>query len=877
MLTVICLAIAVMAIVLGAMMYFQWRDIENIFKLKRPLTKGFADLVQASAIVDDGVIVNKNGSFTASWIFESSDNESATEEERDALSASLNMAFRNLGSGFALHIDSVRRVAPHYPDISESAFPDRVSYAIDMERRQLFESQGVLYEGMFVISLTWMPPLVNIQKASDFFVDKEKYIKDKFQETEKLISKFQEECRKFESNISGSFRLERLKTHKGIVDGKEVVFDDQLSFMHYCLTGLTHPIRLPKNPIYIDRLIGGQDVWPGLPTRIGKKYFRTISIDGFPSESYPGILNVLSSVPCECRWSTRYIFLDKLDAEKECDKFRASWKQSSRGFFTQIFGFAGGRINQDALIMADDAQVAKLEVQSDTVGLGYYTSVVVLYDEDPQKLEEVCEKVISKVIRDLGFTARIETVNNFEALLGSIPGHLDENVRRPLITTLNLADLIPSSTIWPGDEFCPNNLINKYVGKMAPALMHCVTQGVTPFRLNLHVGDLGHTVILGPTGAGKSVKLCALMAQSLRYPDMHIFAFDKGLSAYTLCKATGGAHYDIGAENSSLQFCPLQFLETVQDRAWAADWIESIIKINLPASENLTARDRNAIQAALENMSSNDNTSRSLTDFSQNVQSERVKEYLNFYTINGSVGYLLDASSDSLSFQNDGTKPFFTVFEIETLMGMGDRYLLPVLSYLFRRIEKSLKGQPAMIFLDEAWLMLSHPVFKEKIREWLKVLRKANCSVILATQSLDDLAKSDIADVLVESCPTKIFLPNPAINDKSKVLYESMGLNSRQIEIIKSARSKRDYYLVQGNHRRLYSLALGPLALAFTGVSSKEDLAKVRHMESAFKERWPEHWAMSQKIDLNRFTNGFVPPKPHAIKTTVFNEKEVSK
>ena len=75
-------------------------------------------------------------------------------------------------------------------------------------------------------------------------------------------------------------------------------------------------------------------------------------------------------------------------------------------------------------------------------------------------------------------------------------------------------------------------------------------------------------------------------------------------------------------------------------------------------------------------------------------------------------------------------------------MNLGDKYALPVLLYLFRRIETSLKGQPAMIVLDEAWMMLGHPVFREKIREWLKVLRKANCMVLMATQSLTDAAHS---------------------------------------------------------------------------------------------------------------------------------------
>lgn len=867
MLIFILSLLAIAFAVICLQLYFQYSAVQNAFRLKRPAEKGFADLLQAAAVVDDGIIINKNGSFTASWCYECDDDESATRHAREALSAALNDAFKKLGAGFCLHIDSIRRVAPGYPAREKNAFPDRVSFAIDEERRRLFESSGVLYQSYFVISLTWMPPLAQMKRMQDYFYEKEKESKNATSQSEALIEKFKEQCTAFENSLSSSIILSRLKSHREFVDGEEVVFDDQLSFMHYCVTGISQPIRLPKNPVYIDRLIGGQDVWPGLPALIGDKYFRVVSIDGFPSESYPGILNALSLLSCECRWSTRFLCMDKLQAEAECKKYTSSWKQASRGFISQIWGTASGRVNQDALLMAEDSESVKLEVQSDNVGLGYYTSVVVLCDPDPEKLEEACKTFVAKVVNDLGFTARIEGVNNFDAFLGSIPGHVDENLRRPPMTTLNLADLIPTSSIWCGAETCPNNLMNSYAGQTLPPLMHCVTSGATPFRLNLHVGDLGHTLIVGPTGAGKSVKLCTLMAQALRYPDMQIFAFDKGLSAYALCKATGGAHYNIAAEGGDLAFCPLQFLDSVLDKAWAAEWIESLIQLNLPAGESLNASDRNAIASAIDVLSQSNN--RSLKDFQQTVQGQKIKEYIKQYTVDGLMGFLLDAQVDNLSFDNDGTKPRFTVFELEQLMGMGDKYALPVLTYLFRRIEKSLQGHPTMIVLDEAWLMLGHPTFKAKIREWLKVLRKANCSVVMATQSLSDLAKSGINDVLVESCPTKIFLPNPdaAANQDSIALYRSMGLNDRQLEIIFKAVKKRDYYLVQGLHRRLYTLALGPVALAFCAVSDKDSIAQINDLIARYQDAWPEHWAQMRHINLREFSQAFIAPQPHALKT----------
>ena len=148
---------------------------------------------------------------------------------------------------------------------------------------------------------------------------------------------------------------------------------------------------------------------------------------------------------------------------------------------------------------------------------------------------------------------------------------------------------------------------------------------------------------------------------------------------------------------------------------------------------------------------------------------------------------------------------------------------MPVLTYLFRRIEKALDGSPTILVLDEAWIMLGHPVFRAKIREWLKVMRKANCAVILATQSLSDARNSGILDVLTESCPTKIFLPNGSAEDEAqRELYVGMGLNDKQLSIIRNSEPKRDYYIVSPQGRRKVQLGLKPKALAFVGASDKE-------------------------------------------------------
>ena len=183
-------------------------------------------------------------------------------------------------------------------------------------------------------------------------------------------------------------------------------------------------------------------------------------------------------------------------------------------------------------------------------------------------------------------------------------------------------------------------------------------------------------------------------------------------------------------------------------------------------------------------------------------------------------------------------------FEIQDLRQYGKNIVVPVLLFLFRQIEKRLTGRPTLLIIDEAWLALSTPVFSGKIKEWLKVLRKSNCAVILATQNVADIAESDITSALVESCPTKIFLPNPdARTQTSSELYEKVfGLNERQIAIIANAVRKSQYYVVSPVGRRLFELGLGPVALSFVGAGSKEDIARIRELMETYGGEWPFHW-----------------------------------
>jgi type IV secretion system protein VirB4 len=841
MIQTIAIAIAALGVMMLLILYSRIRAVNDEIELRkhRSTAAGFADLLNYAAVVDDGVIVGKNGAFMAAWLYQGADNASSTDEQREMVSFRINQALSGLGNGWMVHVDAVRRPAPKYSERTLSHFPDQVSAAVDEERRRLFESLGTMYEGYFVLTVTYFPPLLAQKKFVELMFDDDAVAPNHKARTQGLIDHFKRECLSIESRLSSAVNLNRLRGQKVTnEDGSTVTHDDFLRWLQFCCTGLNHPVQLPNNPMYLDMLIGGKEMWAGVVPKIGRKFVQVVAIDGFPLESTPGILTALGEQPCEYRWSSRFIFMDNHEAVAHLDKFRKKWKQKIRGFFDQVFNTNSGTVDQDAMSMVADAESAIAETNSGLIAQGYYTSVVVLMDEDRDKLETAARSV-EKAVNRIGFTARIETINTQDAFFGSLPGHGVENVRRPLINTMNLADLLPTSTIWTGTNYAPCPMYPP----LAPPLMQCVTHGATPFRFNLHIRDLGHSLMFGPTRAGKSTHLGIIALQFLRYEGMSVYAFDKGMSMYPTTKAVRGNHFSVAADDSKLAFCPLQFLGTKGDRAWAMEWIDTILALNGVIT---TPGQRNEIGNAI--MSMHESGARTLSEFVLTIQDEAIREGIKQYTVDGMMGHLLDAESDGLSLSK------FTTFEIEELMNLGEKFALPVLLYLFRRIERSLVGQPAVIILDEAWIMLGHPVFRDKIREWLKAFAKKNCLVLLATQSLTDAANSGILDVIVESTATKIFLPNVYARDEdTAALYRRMGLNSRQIEILATAIPKRQYYCVSEAGRRLYDLALGPLALAFVGATDKESIATIQRLEAKYGDDWTHEWLAGRGLKLNDY------------------------
>jgi len=817
---------------------------------------GLPDLLNYAALIDEGIVLGKDSSLLAGFFFRGDDAASATASERNYLTAMVNNYLARFDSGWAMWIDAARLASPSYPPPETCHFPDPITALIDAERRAMFEQESRHFETEYALVLQFLPPLRRESKLGELIYDDDG--RDDTSPEQRLIADFKKRLSDLEDGLGDLLHMRRMGTFT-IGNGEDSYESDELvNYLHFALTGESIALRIPDCPMYLDAWLGFPELWPGDTPKLGNKFISCVAIDGFPGASYPGILDMLDGLPLAYRWSSRFIFLEQHEAISALDRYRRNWQQKIRGFLSQVMKSQKGVINTDAVEMTKQTEVAINDAKSGLVSYGYYTPVIVLMHENRQFLEEQARYVRREIERK-GFSARIESVNTLEAWLGSLPGQTYPNIRRPLVHTLNLADLLPLASVWPGLRQNPCDLYPAG----SPPLMHTVTTGATPFRLNLHVGDVGHTLIFGPTGAGKSTLLAMLLAQFRRYQSRprrdgsrlpaNIIAFDKGRSLYTLCMASGGIHYDIGNDESETPaLMPLADIDSPAEALWAEEWVA--ICYELQAQKPPSPQQKSEIHRAINLLREAPREFRSLTDFVTTVQDPEIRGAMNHYTISGSMGHILDGKDDTLKLGS------FTTFEQDVLMKMGNANAIPVLLCLFRRFERSLDGRPSLLSLDEAWVMLGHPVFREKLREWLKELRKQNCAVIMATQSLSDAVNSGLLDVLLEQCPTKILLPNKEAKQHGTKetpgpadLYTMFGLNSREIDILKNGQYKRQYYYKSPLGRRVFELGLGPLALSFVAVSDKEDLAEVRNLISEHGQDWPIAWLNHKGVDYERY------------------------
>lgn len=798
-----------------------------------------------AALIAPGIVLNKDGAFQRTMGFRGPDLDSSTPSELMGASARLNNAFRRLGSGWCLHVEARRAPAPGYP---ESLWPDALSWLIDEERRAVFEAAGARFESRYCFTLTWLPPAERQTKLESFLFEGADEAPDQVRGDPPASGRinYRQHLDRFMLETDQILALiETLAPEARWLDDEET-----LTYLHDCVSDRSHRVARPTTPFHLDALLTDAPLVGGLAPRLGRHHLRVISVRSFVTETEPGFLDALNRLAISYRWVSRFIPLDREEARRELEKTRKRWFSKRKGLLTllreALFREEALLVDNDAANQAADADAALQELGADAVSAGFATLTIIVADASEDMADDAVRQ-IQQIADGLGFVSQVESVNAVEAWLGSLPGQAYADARRPILLSPSLAHLLPLSAVWAGPH--RNAHLN------GPPLMLTATDGATPFRLDLHDGDVGHTMIVGPTGSGKSVLLAALAAQWLRYPGAQLYLFDKGRSCRATILGLGGDFFDLG-EADALGLQPLEGADDAHERSWAQDWLLSLI-----ASANVTITPdlRTEVWRVLELLAQRPPEDRTLTLFAALMQNTQVRAALHPFTQAGPHGRLIDHDQSTLGYGA------VQAFEMDDVLRRPEA-AGAVLGALFHALDKRFDGRPTMLVLDEAWLFLKDAFFAAQIQDWLKTLRKRNVAVVFASQELADVEHSPIASTIIEACATRIYLPNDRAREPhSRAFYAALGLNARQIDLIASATPKRDYYLVSRGGCRLFELGLGPAALAFVAASRPEDHILMDRVlaeggADTFAEAWLDLRVQREAADaIRRFRNEHSP------------------
>lgn len=496
-------------------------------------------------------------------------------------------------------------------------------------------------------------------------------------------------------------------------------------------------------------------------TPSGTEYAGIVSLKEYGQNTSAGMLDSFLQVPYELIITQTFQFVHRQVAISKMQV------QQSRMLQTQ----------DKALSQVAEISRALDDATSGRIAFGLHHLTILCREKTEKGLENALSLVESE-LANTGVYAVREKINLEPAFWAQLPGNFDYIVRKATISTLNLASFA-SQHNYPSGKREGNH--------WGDAVTVFDTTSGTPFYFNFHSKDVGHTLIIGPTGAGKTVLLNFLCAQSMKFRP-RMFFFDKDRGAEIFIRALGGLYTVIEPRKKSF-FNPLQLDDTHENRTFLAEWLKTLASVH---GEKLTATDIATLNDAVAGNFKLDKKDRTLSNvsafFGLEGENSLATRLLMWYG-NGSHAALFDNLEDHLDF----SKASVFGFEMGHLL-RDNATLAPVLLYLFHRISISLDGTPSMIVLDEAWALIDNPVFAPTIKDWLKVLRKLNTFVVFATQSVEDASKSAISDTLVQQTATQIFLPNLKATDVYRSVFM---LSEREYALIKHTDPATRFFLIK--------------------------------------------------------------------------------
>lgn len=770
----------------------------------------------------DDVIVNKDGSLTCCFNYCGDDIQVMSQDHQAQICERYSRAASQYWQeDLLIEADFIRYEATEYQ--AGTHFPDNVSALIDIERQLQFEQSGRIFQNKVTYSFTLRETNEIPVGVKKLVIETDEGIKEKT--LQERIQDFKEKLDQFISYV----------THGRAYQYRKLSGDALVTYLNTCLTHQTRTIKAPAHKLFLDSYLA-QDFIAGMEPVIAGKKVRVITVDMLPDHIQVMLMDELNRLSLPFRFHSRFMLLSQNEAAKYLKRLQRTWSSKAIGLMGMITNAMGGnaKINESAARNQFDIQECQHENDAKEVKFGWYNLVFVLMDEDSETLNQQTQDLI-KVLENHNLQLRIENVNATEAYLGSLPAHGGYNVRMNLMDSRVWSATLPLSAIYSGEIYCPN----PYYPKKAPALLYGLTDLNNIYHFNNSVNDVGHSLILGPTGAGKTTLLNLIMAQHRKYDHSRQIVLDCNYSSLIAITAMEGRYVKVSEEGeliSNDQQHQLALFEGIENKTQCEAVINWCVDLFTLQGVAMTTEHQAEIRAAVERMKT---LPEKLRCFS-NMVFDSPELRATFKELRQTLfGQLINGTQDFLSDQQ------LLGIEVGQLRNvLPEKQLQPFIQLLLNKLTRIFEDRlPTLLILDEAWLFLDHPVFAHKIKEWLKTLRKLNVAVIFASQSLADIAECSITSVLIESCVTKIYLPNADADKHASItkLYEQFGLTPQECSLLANSTPKKDYYIKQAQGSRLVDFNLGELALQFLSLDKKSD----RELFQKIYQKNNPHWLVN--------------------------------
>lgn len=788
--------------------------------------------------LQQGVVFLKFGGFSRTLRFRGGDAATMDEAELIATMEGFHDALRRVRGQMSIHFEARRRPAPAYPganlsdDERRAQFPDPISFLFDEERRDDYEEGAQAYfETDRYITFTWKCSKAATRRAQSWFVTGRR-------------------SGGIDANRDLHDFLQKSEEVKGMLDDVMMecdwLDDDAIfEYLHSTVSTKNHPVKPSFGKARIDHDVADCRVVGGMSPMLGDCHMRVISIKNAP-DTVPVALAALDGLPFEHRYTVRWMGMEHSEGLRHVERQLRDWNMLGIAMIPMLIAYLmkkdTQKENHAANAMKEDAQQAIYAVRADDLTIGHTNINVVVWDEDLITLERKVQAVTDILNRQSLITTSYG-VASLDTWLGTLPSHIYADMRRPVRTSVNLAHFAPYSSIWSGDKI--NAHLTDKLGQEVRAMIIARTDGSTPFWINLHTqGDLGHTLIFGPSGNGKTTLINGMIVAYRSVPKSKVVIFTIKGGGEVVTRMLGGVSYDVGmVGRGALGFQPLVNADDKNERIELQDWL-----LDLLAAQKIEAT--TAIKAdlgqALELIAANPPHRRSLTHLTSYLNDEDARAALRHYTLDGGIyGRLLDDDKDSIAVAD--------VMNFDMTELLRKKAIAPhVLAHLFRYVERRIfTGDPVMLVVDEAWRFLGDALFTAKFEEWLRAARSKNVVVVFATQNMKDAFDGTIGKVLgdAENVPNIVLLPNKrAKSEKSRVAYEKLGFHDQDITIVSKATAKRQYYFTCPKGRRLFDFNLGALGRAVCATTDEDDVKAARKIAAENPGRFQEAFLESKGL-----------------------------